>query len=200
MGEFRMPSLGADMEHGKMVEWLVKPGDFVHRGDVVAVVDTDKTVMDVETFEEGVVAELLVDVGATVPIGTPLARITQTPDDGRGGPGGGSLLRWRRGSARRGVGAPVLLPCRSAIWPTSSGWTVKIRGTGKHGAVTRADVEGAAAQHPAKPVPAPLPPPWQLRPQGPGAVLSPGPTARGTARRRHRHGAGDGPGQRSHRG
>ena len=77
-----MPSLGADMDHGKMVEWLVKPGDYVHRGDVVAVVDTEKTVMDVETFEEGVVAELLVDVGTTVPIGTPLARITATPDDG----------------------------------------------------------------------------------------------------------------------
>ena len=39
-----------------MVEWLIKPGDYVHRGDVVAVVDTEKTVKDVETFEEGVVA------------------------------------------------------------------------------------------------------------------------------------------------
>ena len=74
-----MPSLGADMEHGKIVEWLVKPGDYVRRGDLVAVVDTDKTVMDVECFQEGVVAELLVDLGVTVPVGTPLARITQTP-------------------------------------------------------------------------------------------------------------------------
>ena len=74
-----MPSLGADMEHGKIVEWLVKPGDYVRRGDLVAVVDTDKTVMDVESFQEGVVAELLVDLGQTVPVGTPLARITQTP-------------------------------------------------------------------------------------------------------------------------
>ncbi|HEX9089277.1 MAG TPA: biotin/lipoyl-containing protein, partial [Arthrobacter sp.] len=49
-----MPSLGADMEHGKIVEWLVKPGDYVRRGDLVAVVDTDKTVMDVESFQEGV--------------------------------------------------------------------------------------------------------------------------------------------------
>ena len=79
MADFLMPSLGADMEHGKIVEWLVKPGDYVRRGDLVAVVDTDKTVMDVESFQEGVVAELLVDPGATVPIGTPLARITPTP-------------------------------------------------------------------------------------------------------------------------
>ena len=79
MGDFLMPSLGADMEHGKIVEWLVKPGDYVRRGDLVAVVDTDKTVMDVESFQEGVVADLLVDIGETVPVGTPLARITQTP-------------------------------------------------------------------------------------------------------------------------
>ena len=57
-----MPSLGADMEHGKIVEWLVKPGDYVRRGDLVAVVDTDKTVMDVESFQEGVVADLLVGI------------------------------------------------------------------------------------------------------------------------------------------
>ena len=74
-----MPSLGADMDHGKIVEWLVKPGDYVRRGDIVAVVDTDKTVMDVETFHEGVVSELLTGIGETVPVGTPLARITPTP-------------------------------------------------------------------------------------------------------------------------
>ncbi len=74
-----MPSLGADMEHGKVVEWLVKPGDYVHKGDLVAAVDTDKTVMDIESFQEGVVAEFLVDIGDTVEVGTPIARITATP-------------------------------------------------------------------------------------------------------------------------
>ena len=77
-----MPSLGADMERGTLTEWLVKPGDYVHRGDAVAVVDTEKAAMDVESFEEGVVAELLVEPGTSVPVGGPLARITQTPADG----------------------------------------------------------------------------------------------------------------------
>ena len=58
-----MPSLGADMEHGRVIEWLVKPGDFVHRGDILATVDTDKALMDVESFTDGVVAELLVGAG-----------------------------------------------------------------------------------------------------------------------------------------
>ena len=42
MAEFRMPSLGADMEAGTLVEWLIKPGDPVKRGDIVALVETEK--------------------------------------------------------------------------------------------------------------------------------------------------------------
>jgi pyruvate dehydrogenase E2 component (dihydrolipoamide acetyltransferase) len=75
VGEFLMPSLGADMEAGTLIEWLVKPGDTVERGDIVAVVGTDKADIDVEVFQSGVVESLLVDPGAKVPVGTPLASI-----------------------------------------------------------------------------------------------------------------------------
>ncbi len=75
MAEFRMPSLGADMESGTVLEWRVKPGDEVHRGDIVAVVDTDKADIDVEIFETGVIDELLVPVGERVAVGTPLATV-----------------------------------------------------------------------------------------------------------------------------
>ncbi|MFZ1992390.1 MAG: dihydrolipoamide acetyltransferase family protein [Alphaproteobacteria bacterium] len=75
MGTFLMPSLGADMEAGTLVEWLVKPGDAVKRGDIVAVVETEKGAIEVEIFETGRVDELLVAVGTTVPVGTPLALI-----------------------------------------------------------------------------------------------------------------------------
>ena len=54
MTEFRMPSLGADMEAGTLVEWLVKPGDKVKRGDVVAVVETQKGAIEIEIFNDGV--------------------------------------------------------------------------------------------------------------------------------------------------
>ena len=74
MGELLMPSLGADMDAGTVIEWLVKPGDLVHRGDIVAVVDTDKADVDIETFEAGTIDELLVPIGVKVPVGTPLAR------------------------------------------------------------------------------------------------------------------------------
>jgi pyruvate dehydrogenase E2 component (dihydrolipoamide acetyltransferase) len=73
--EFRMPSLGADMEAGTLVEWLVKPGDRVKRGDIVAVVETQKGAIEIEIFETGRIEQLLVSLDAKVPVGTPLARI-----------------------------------------------------------------------------------------------------------------------------
>jgi pyruvate dehydrogenase E2 component (dihydrolipoamide acetyltransferase) len=75
MGEFRMPSLGADMEAGTLVEWLKRPGDQVKRGDVVAVVETQKGAIEVDIFEDGVIERWLVEPGTTVPVGTPLALI-----------------------------------------------------------------------------------------------------------------------------
>ncbi len=70
-----MPSLGADMEAGTLVEWLVKAGDRVKRGDVVAVVETQKGAIEIEIFEAGKIEQLLVDLNTKVPVGTPLARI-----------------------------------------------------------------------------------------------------------------------------
>lgn len=69
-----MPSLGADMETGKVVEWLVKPGDRVRPGDVVAVVETHKGAIDVECFLDGVIDDL-VPLGQELPVGALLAQV-----------------------------------------------------------------------------------------------------------------------------
>jgi pyruvate dehydrogenase E2 component (dihydrolipoamide acetyltransferase) len=63
------------MEEGKLVEWLVSPGDRVERGDIVAVVETQKGAVEIEIFESGEIAELLVQPGKTLPVGAPLARL-----------------------------------------------------------------------------------------------------------------------------
>jgi pyruvate dehydrogenase E2 component (dihydrolipoamide acetyltransferase) len=70
-----MPSLGADMTSGKLLQWRVGPGDRVHRGDIVATVDTSKAEIDIEVFQDGVVDELLVQPGEKVPVGAVLATI-----------------------------------------------------------------------------------------------------------------------------
>lgn len=75
MAEFKMPTLGADMEAGILYDWRVQPGDRVKRGDVIAAVETDKGVIDIEVFEDGVVGEILVAAGTRVPVGAALALI-----------------------------------------------------------------------------------------------------------------------------
>ena len=75
MGEFCMPSLGADMETGRLVEWLVAPGTPVKRGDIVALVETQKGLFEVEIFEDGIMGEPLVQAGEEVAVGTVLALI-----------------------------------------------------------------------------------------------------------------------------
>lgn len=73
MIEFTLPSMGADMDEGTLLEWKVKPGDAVKRGQVVAVVDTSKAAVDVECWQDGVVDRLITEPGQKVPVGTPMA-------------------------------------------------------------------------------------------------------------------------------
>jgi pyruvate dehydrogenase E2 component (dihydrolipoamide acetyltransferase) len=75
MIEFLMPSLGADMEDGTLVEWRKNEGDSVTRGDIIADVDTQKGLIEIEIFEEGVIEKFLVEEGRKVSVGTPLALI-----------------------------------------------------------------------------------------------------------------------------
>src|SRR5512138_2758547 len=63
------------MDEGKLLEWKVKPGDSVKRGQVIAVVDTSKAAVEVEIWAEGVVSELVTKPGETVPVGTVMARL-----------------------------------------------------------------------------------------------------------------------------
>jgi len=110
MSEFRMPSLGADMEFGTVTEWRVRPGDAVRRGEIVAVVDTEKAAIEVEVFADGVVEEILVAEGERVPVGTPLARIGGGTSTVAGEPAG-------EGAAMAGAPDGALPP--SAVHPPS---------------------------------------------------------------------------------
>lgn len=79
--EFRMPSLGADMQFGTVVGWLVAPGDAVAKGDVIVEVETEKGVFEVEAGIGGVVDELVVAKGTRVPVGTVLAMLRAAGGD-----------------------------------------------------------------------------------------------------------------------
>ncbi len=152
-----MPSLGADMEAGTLVEWLIKPGDRVKKGDVIAVVETQKGAIEVEIFDEGIVGEIVAPVGTKVPVGGLLARIGERA----AGPppqaaAAASPVR------ETPVPQPIAAPPPPYITPRPPGQKVTpaarrragalgidlagVAGTGVEGAVTLADFEAAAAR------------------------------------------------------
>lgn len=75
MGEFIMPSLGSQMIEAKLVQWYVKPGDSVKKGDIIGEIDTEKGLIDIEALEDGIINELRIKEGETVPVGAVMAVI-----------------------------------------------------------------------------------------------------------------------------
>ncbi len=76
-----MPQLSDTMTEGVVVTWEKKPGERVARGDIVATVETDKAIMDVEVFNDGYLAGPLAEAGTTVPVGGALGYISDTPGE-----------------------------------------------------------------------------------------------------------------------
>ncbi len=73
-----MPALSSTMETGKIVEWTKSPGDKVEKGETVLVVESDKADMDVESFNEGYLAAIIVEAGQEAPVGSAIALIAET--------------------------------------------------------------------------------------------------------------------------
>jgi pyruvate dehydrogenase E2 component (dihydrolipoamide acetyltransferase) len=174
MGDFTMPSLGADMDKGTLTEWLVAPGDHVARGDIVAVVQTEKSDVEVEVFETGVVQALLVEPGTEVAVGTPLARIgsgdaTSAPPDAAPPPPPPALpptvapapdVPAAGGPAGRHASV-VLSPVLRHLAEARHVDLTAVHGSGVGGRITRADLEETAGDGEASvpPAPSPTPPP-----------------------------------------
>jgi len=147
MIEFRMPSLGADMDEGTLLEWKVAPGAAVRKGDVVAVVDTTKAAVDVESWQEGTMHEQLVAVGETVPVGAVIATFLEA--------GESAATAKRPAPAAPAAGRKPVSPTAAERKPVSPAArsrakelgldVAKVAGTGPSGAVTVEDVERAAA-------------------------------------------------------
>ena len=72
--DYLLPSLGADMDEGRVVEWRVAIGDTVHRGDLMAVVETEKSDIDIEIWHDGTVDAFLVPIGELIAVGAPIVR------------------------------------------------------------------------------------------------------------------------------
>jgi len=78
--EIKMPQLSDTMTEGVIVSWEKNVGDAIARGDIVATVETDKAIMDVEVFRDGFLSGPISDVDATVPVGGAIALIVESKD------------------------------------------------------------------------------------------------------------------------
>ncbi len=79
MPEVQMPRLSDTMTDGILSRWLKHEGDEIHKGDVIAEIETDKATMELEAYDDGPLTALLVAEGTTVPIGAPIAVIGGAP-------------------------------------------------------------------------------------------------------------------------
>lgn len=165
MGQFKMPSLGADMEAGTLTEWLVKSGDAVKHGDIVAVVETQKGAIEIEIFEDGTVQSLLVQPGARVPVGVPMAEIRGLKEAAVAAPTPPPIPKPAPPAARPAAvppfaAAPAPVPPPAAgeirISPAARKLAIekgidlaRIAGSGPGGAIVYVDVEAALRAAPA---------------------------------------------------
>jgi pyruvate dehydrogenase E2 component (dihydrolipoyllysine-residue acetyltransferase) len=160
MSEFLMPILTADMSAGTLVEWRKKPGDRLRRGDIIALVETDKGLIDIEVFGSGVLERIVVPPGATVPTGTVLAIIR---DEAPTGVAAAAVATPAAAAPSRRPVAPVAPTAPAAdgrlkISPLARKLAAElgidpatVRGTGVGGAIRREDIEQAAAGRAAAP-------------------------------------------------
>jgi pyruvate dehydrogenase E2 component (dihydrolipoamide acetyltransferase) len=208
-----MPSLGADMEAGTLIQWLVKPGDAVKRGDIIAVVDTEKAAIEIEVFAAGVIQTIVVQEGEKVPVGTILALIST---DGEVVPPKPPIEAKREEVVPPPQVAPTPAPPppstppakpvpprapqvpsgRLRISPLAMRTAIElgvdvatVKGTGPDGAITKADIERTAAAEAAPAVaptvvPAPSAPPVEEAKVVPPAKAAVTPADRHAAMRR----------------
>ncbi|KAL6655607.1 hypothetical protein ACP70R_006433 [Stipagrostis hirtigluma subsp. patula] len=187
--EIFMPLLSATMKEGKIVSWTASVGDRVAKGDPVVVVESDKADMDVETFHDGIVAAVLVPVGGTVPVGTPIVLLAKSEEEVPLALARAQALSQGQGqepppppdatAAAPPAPTPVAAPTKGVASPYAKKLAKQHRvdiaevvGTGPHGRVTAADVEAAAGINP-KPNAAPPPPVGSPPPPLAGGALLP---------------------------
>lgn len=131
-----MPSLGADMDAGTLRAWRRGPGDEVVRGDIIAEVETDKGIVEVEVYASGVVERLLVEPGTKVPVGTPLALIRAASEQ--------TTPRVAIEKPRIATSVRSSTPSARKLARERDLDLSHLRGTGRHGSITRSDVAAIA--------------------------------------------------------
>ena len=194
-----MPALSSTMTEGKIVEWTKSPGEKVEKGETVLVVESDKADMDVESFNEGYLAVILVEAGQEAAVGSAIALIAETEAEieeakkqaashqaGSSAPvesppvavnapatvAPASTATTATGNSSNGSGRIVASPRAKKLAKKFSVDLKTLKGSGPYGRITAADVEQASGKAVTAPVATPV-----TAPAAPAPTISPIPVA-----------------------
>jgi pyruvate dehydrogenase E2 component (dihydrolipoamide acetyltransferase) len=145
--DIKMPALSPTMEEGTLAKWLVKAGDTVKSGDIMAEIETDKATMEFEAVDEGVISEILIEAGSeNVKVGAVIARLTVEGEEAAPAP---------VPAATPAADGPAATPTARKLAEQSGLDLASVTGTGPKGKITKEDVEAAIPAGGVSPAPVP---------------------------------------------
>lgn len=167
----KMPALSPTMEEGTLAKWLVKPGDKVEVGDILAEIETDKATMEFEAVDEGTIADIAVPEGTeNVAVGTVIAMLAEEGEDASAVSAPAAEEKPAPAPAADG---PAATPSARKLAEANGVDLASIEGTGPGGKITKGDVENASGTSAPAPAPTPAPTPVKAAAGGDRIIASP---------------------------
>ncbi|ODS99664.1 MAG: pyruvate dehydrogenase complex dihydrolipoamide acetyltransferase [Erythrobacter sp. SCN 62-14] len=158
--EIKMPALSPTMEEGTLARWLVKVGDTIQSGDIMAEIETDKATMEFEAVDEGVLTEILIEAGTdNVKVGTVIARLAMEGEESAPPPAPPSEPAQTAPPPAPAAEGPAATPTARKLAEQNGIDLASLTGTGPKGKITKEDVEAAIAAGGGAPAPTPSPAP-----------------------------------------
>jgi len=158
--EIKMPALSPTMEEGTLAKWLVKPGDEIRSGDIMAEIETDKATMEFEAVDEGTLVSIAVEEGTeNVSVGTVIAVLAEEGEDADADAAAAAPTPAPAPAAPPSNDGPAATPTARKLAEASGIDLNTITGTGPNGKITKDDVEAAGVTSAPAPAPSPAPAP-----------------------------------------
>ena len=158
--EIKMPALSPTMEEGTLAKWLVKPGDEIRSGDIMAEIETDKATMEFEAVDEGTLVSIAVEEGTeNVSVGTVIAVLAEEGEDADADAAAAAPAPAPAPAAPPSNDGPAATPTARKLAEASGIDLNTITGTGPNGKITKDDVEAAGGTSAPAPAPSPAPAP-----------------------------------------
>jgi len=158
--EIKMPALSPTMEEGTLAKWLVKPGDEIRSGDIMAEIETDKATMEFEAVDEGTLVSIAVEEGTeNVSVGTVIAVLAEEGEDADADAAAAAPAPAPAPAAPPLNDGPAATPTARKLAEASGIDLNTITGTGPNGKITKDDVEAAGGTSAPAPAPSPAPAP-----------------------------------------